>query len=136
MTDNEIIKALKCCIKRSCDKCERLKKDIPNEHDCRLDLMRISLGLIARQQAEIEILKNENMAKEAEYNDMLAQRNSVERHLEIAKSEAVKEFVERLKKHSRKMQSSDFSGDFWDAAVLVEDIDKLVKEMEGTKNEN
>ena len=51
--------------------------------------------------------------------------------LEQIKSEAYKEFAEKIKKHSRKMQSSDFSGDFWDAAVLVEDIDKLVEEMLG-----
>ena len=29
------------------------------------------------------------------------------------------------------MQSSDFSGEFWDRAVLVEDGDNLVKEMVG-----
>lgn len=45
--------------------------------------------------------------------------------------EAVKEFWDKLKTHSRKMQSSDFSGEFWDRAVLVEDGDNIVKEMEG-----
>lgn len=48
-----------------------------------------------------------------------------------SKSEAIKEFAERLTTHSRKMQSSDFSGEFWDKAVLVEDINNLVKEMVG-----
>lgn len=55
------------------------------------------------------------------------------KQLKTAKSESVKEFANKLKKHSRKMQSSDFSGDFWDEAVLVEDIDNLVKEMIGGK---
>ena len=52
-------------------------------------------------------------------------------HIDQVKTEAYKEFAERLKKHTRKMQSSDFSGEFWDKAVLVEDIDNLLKEMTG-----
>ena len=81
------------------------------------------IDLINRQQAEIERLKIENQS-------FRAAANSYKLHYSEARTEAVKEFAERLKKHSRKMQSSDFSGDFWDAAVLVEDIDSLVKEME------
>ena len=79
---------------------------------------------ITRQQTEIERLENENIAKEAEYNDMLEQRNGVEKCIETAKSEAVKEFAERLKKKA--MQKFD-----WNEYIEIEDIDNLVKEMAG-----
>ena len=63
--------------------------------------------LIKRQQAEIEKVK--------------PIYNSFEAELECAKSEAIKEFAEKLKEHY-----------FWDleqAAIFEEDIDNLVKEM-------
>ena len=47
---------------------------------------------------------------------------------------AYQELVEKIKLHSRKMQSSDFSGEFWDKAVLVTDIDNLLKEKVDKKN--
>ena len=81
------------------------------------------LDLIARKQAEIERLKNENMAKEAEYNDMLEQRNSVEEHIETAKSEAVKEFAERLK------EIFEFTDDTYECWEIEGYIDNIVKEM-------
>ena len=95
-----------------------------------LSLVNETIDLINRQKAEIERLKNENMAKEAEYNDMLEQRNSVERYLETVKSEAVKEFAERLKEKSFKtLRNYGLTKD----VVEVCDIDNLVKEMVGEK---
>ena len=40
-----------------------------------------------------------------------------------------KEYIEReeVLKHKRKMNSTDFSGEFWDEAVLCEDIWKIPK---------
>ena len=81
------------------------------------------IDLIDRQQEEIERLKIENQA-------FRSAANSYKLHYNEVRTEAIKEFANKLKKHSRKMQSSDFSGDFWEEAVLVEDIDELVKEME------
>ena len=72
MTDNEIIKSL-----------EEMA-EYPHYYE-EGQILKNVLDLIARKQAEIERLKNENMAKEAEYNDMLEQRNSVERYIETAK---------------------------------------------------
>ena len=46
-----------------------------------------------------------------------------------AQAEVIQLFVGRLKARSRKMQSSDWSGEFWDKAVLVTDIDQISKEM-------
>ena len=47
--------------------------------------------------------------------------------------EVVKEYVEReeVLKHKRKMSGADFSGEFWDKAILVEDGDNLLKELVG-----
>ena len=50
MTDNEIIKALECCMKDDCDNC-------PNGFgNCEHNLAEASLDLINRQKAEIDIL--------------------------------------------------------------------------------
>lgn len=38
-----------------------------------------------------------------------------------------REIFAEIEKHGRKMQSSDFSGDFWDIAVLMSDIAELKK---------
>ena len=48
--------------------------------------------------------------------------------------EAIKDFWSKLKTHKRKMQGSDWSGDFWDAAILVSVGDDLVREMEKENN--
>ena len=134
MTDNEIIKALEECIE--------LRFDDTEYATVRLDTLSNALDLITRQQAEIERLKNENMAKEAEYNDMLEQRNSVERYLETAKSEAVKEFAARLKNEiisdtAYGCDSNQHSG-YYDYTIKIGDIpeyiDNLVKEMVGDNN--
>ena len=56
MTDNEIIKALECCINDDCDNC-------PDTFgNCEHNAMRNALNLINRQQAEIEKLKIENQS--------------------------------------------------------------------------
>lgn len=73
-------------------------------------------NLINRQQAIIERLQTENkiLSKNADnaFQDGLNEaqdlyKKQVESEI---KSEAVKEFWDKLKKHSRKMQSSDWSG--------------------------
>lgn len=113
MTDNEIIKALECCTKTEfisdCAKCEMFAID------CKDILIENALDLINRQKAEIESLKHRKTE--------LQIRNQ---ELQHAKSEAIKEFAERLKKldvNTRMLYSS----------VVYElgedDIDTLVKEM-------
>ena len=55
MTDNEIIKALECCIEdEDCSHCPSIK-EMPY---CSNDIMVGALNLIKRQQVEIERLKN------------------------------------------------------------------------------
>ncbi len=41
------------------------------------------------------------------------------------------EFANAIKGHARKMCSSDWTGEFWDAAVLVEDINNELATMKG-----
>lgn len=124
MTDNEIIKAVEGAILNS-------KRYDSKVWPIEVYKLENALDLITRQQAEIERLKNENMAKEAEYNDMLEQRNSVEEYLETAKSEAVKEFAEKMKRyidvgHLRPPTEICFS-----ELDVVKMIDKTAEEMLG-----
>lgn len=62
MTDNEIIKALECCIAPNCAECPIFNnseiRNVPGR--CVLTLEKEALSLINRQQAEIEGLKIAN----------------------------------------------------------------------------
>ena len=92
MTDNEIIKALKCCGilgKYVCDEeCPMPNNDIRTASECRIKLNHYALTLISRQQAEIERLKIENQS-------LRGAANSYKIHYNEARAEAVKEFVEK-----------------------------------------
>lgn len=79
--DNEIIKALNVCVgmQNDCGDCPLLEYSKASD-ECMTELMSNALDLINR-------LQNDVIAREQEYEDMLHQRNSVERHLEIAKAE-------------------------------------------------
>lgn len=121
MTDKEIIKALE---KHIYD----FDKYQVAIDPCRLDKM--PLDLIKRQQAEIERLEKENDDKKNAYNDEYCLRKEwKDKCIELleekqtAKSEAVKEFAERLKSLSRWTVSDKF----W--------IDKLVEEMTDENND-
>lgn len=125
MTDKQIIKALECCSadvrENTCPKCAFYKK-----HRCSTLMLNAVSDLINRQKAEIENLKADNEMyqkvncliarqrddrdKEIEelqtqmewltgYNKNLLDANTaLSGEIEICKSEAIKEFAERLKK--------------------------------------
>ena len=80
MTDNEIIKALECCVKTEfisdCAKCEMFAID------CKDILIENALDLINRQQAEIERL-------EAQHREMCI-------GMKVLKKKAIEKFAERL----------------------------------------
>ena len=139
MTDKEIIKALEGCGSGSggCKQC-------PMFEDCRKDihaLEKYALDLINRQQAEIEYLKKviETMTNEQILSATEAKKEIDrlideidELNIEIAKlyfkkdkakAEAIKEFVERLKK---RMGYCDLP-----IVIVRHHIDNLVKEMVG-----
>ena len=104
MTDNEIIKALECCRDDTCVSCP-----ICTEGLCNGGLHKNTLDLINRQKAEIESLKHRKTE--------LQIRNQ---ELQHEKSEAIKEFAEKLK------NCFAISGDYLD---IINIIDNLVKEM-------
>lgn len=123
-TDEEIIKALERCSKG--DGCFGCAKAYMHSANCIRILETECLDLINRQKAEIKELKNYvnscKSGKEYWVKCLLEKPN-----------EAIKEFAERLKQHKRKMRGFDLNDEFWDYAVLAEDIDNLLKEMVGEK---
>lgn len=112
MSDEDIKKALECCISPlSCrDSCP-----LYNNIYCRQTLLTKALDLINRQQAEIERL-NGNLFTIS--NACMQRRN-----------EAIKEFVERLKKRAKLVARIKDNTHIW--AVTEDDIDRVDAEMVG-----
>lgn len=99
MNDNDIIKALECCIHEpiNCRYCSY-------EKPCnigRSDMQKDALDLIIRQKAEIERLNHirAELSKEIDkLRDMVAQNEGVlPRYEQLIKTEAIKKFAERMK---------------------------------------
>ena len=120
MKDKEIIKALECCYRKGGTPC----RDCPfNEfEDCNDVLMAdYVFNLINRQQEEIDNLREHLKRVCAERDARICTNNFI-------KSEAVKEFAERLKEKSFKtIRNYGLTKD----VVEVCDIDNIVKEMVG-----
>ena len=88
MTDNEIIKALECCMDKSIMSCQ----ECPIRMECHnyeTDIKKEALDLINRQKAEIEFLKNE-----------LSNIEFLNKELEIDKKD-LKAEIERLEKENQ-----------------------------------
>lgn len=110
-TKEETIKALRCCYSD-----EGLCSICPYENtitSCTQLLKRDAFNIIKNQERFIES-QNELISKLA-----LECKNSY------------KEFAEKLKQHKRKMNGFDWGGEFWDYAVLVEDIENTLIKMVG-----
>ena len=135
MTDNEIIKALECCTQQAgCSGCPFVISDeikYRGGYSCSEALRKNALDLINRQKAENEMLKDlityqkqEIKEKEQKYNqavdDMFGLIETTRKEIAEAKSEAIKEFAEKLK------NCFAISGDYLD---IINIIDNLVKEM-------
>lgn len=104
MTDEQIIKALECCSSSNVEHCRKcpLISQKDELFSCLYQKQILSLDLINRQKA-----KNE-------------------REINQIKSEAIKEFAERLKGYAIGENGSKEKAYFF---VEVQDIDNLVKEM-------
>lgn len=123
LTPEEIKKALECCVSgKNCEECSL---------NCKAPTSKDILDLINRQQAEIERLEKEN-----ERYAELEQGCYVTGYKNI-KSEAIKEFAERLKdtlatEVTVEYEIADgFFKDFFDITETFIEIDNLVKEMVG-----
>ena len=120
MTDNEIIKALDFCEGYNgvsfCNDCPLFEED-----NCIHILARETRNLINRQKAEIE-----------RYKGVI---KILEKDVKTAKSEAYKEFAERLKEGEvyMRIEFPNTRSGTETYVVLSEDIDNLVKEMDGGK---
>ena len=104
MTDNEIKKALECCMKicKDCDNCPCINNDYINVYDCKYALLKNALNLINRLKAENERLSKITRPLIAEtpeeLNHTIAQINS--RIHKMIKAR------EGLKKAQRKMEEN------------------------------
>lgn len=126
MTDNDIIKALECCgcDNYQCDNCPYAYKTCTVYKD--------SLDLINRQKVEIERLTAMLEAAE-DYLYPLPFKNAFDDELAKAKSEAIKEFAERLKN-----AFPEGNRDNKCPAIYIDDycyiIDECAEEMVGENN--
>lgn len=131
MTDNEIIKALECCLKTGhCTGCPFRSKCDKDE-----DLFNYALDLINRQQETIKTLR-----KCVEQHHIIRKdgKSPLSLLTEEIKAKAIKEFAERLKEICKKRQyviteKTNFGviNKQYLQVVDKNDIDNLVKEMVG-----
>lgn len=123
MTDNEIIKALECCLKgcnaEGCEDCPLYEK----VEDCEIEIPIIALDLINRQKSEIERLKAENEGYK--HLDTIL-RTAIDKLTANIKSEAIREFAKKLKYCVNYVHSPIGESVLYDAIGI---INSLVKEM-------
>ena len=120
MTDNEIIKALECCIigcyAEGCDDCPLYGK----VEDCDIEIPIIALDLINRQKEKIEELEKGELSKAMTFNSDTIKRCS---------AEAIKEFAEEHKKIMRSFLYNDSTDFLMKWCEYETTTDNLVKEM-------
>ena len=141
MTDDEIIKALECCDFTDIKACEECP--LYNTFDCSFVIIDKTLDLVNRQKAEIDRLNQEN--KEYSEDNRIIAYHTNQRDKEIRalhnqlnglnfmdkqiKSEAVKQFAEKLKDSADKTRIKSMETE---KVVFYMDefkLDNLVKEM-------
>ena len=127
MTDNEIIKALKCCKKAKINQdCVVLKCPCSTQYCCNIGLENLrneALNLINRQKAEINNLKAEIAEHKAMLEAFDNELVSFNKAIKTAKSEAYKEFAEKLKEfmHNKFKDLDEYEFEY----ITERDIDNL-----------
>lgn len=132
LTDEEIIKAVECCINDDCDNC-------PDTFgNCEHNAMRNAFDLIKRKDAEIERLNIEIKNKERAYNDEFCSRKEWQskcqeliKEKQIIRSKVMKElerFKETVTNAINAYYNLNYTG-YYIAGFLMEDIDNFVKEI-------
>ena len=101
MTDDEIKKALECCVEGKCQLCSLYDNDTIADN-CPTGLLKLCLDLINRQQAEIERLKIELQAMRNAANSYKAENERLLQNLQQPQSEAIKEFSKFLVSDAKK----------------------------------
>lgn len=144
MTDNEIIKALECCISNyKCRECHyKPKEHTKSTLGCSLEVVKYALDLINSQKEQIKKLENiERLAtktiekQEAEIERLQEHikhtNNVVKQVVEDTKTEAIKEFwgkliTKRIAVHSYNNTEDKPITKF---VIEISEGDNLVKEM-------
>ena len=110
---------------RNCNEC-KIRNCKWGTCNCSQITANAALGLINRQQAEIEMLENENQS-------LRVVANSYKLHYNETSAEAIKEFTERLK-NKIKTECNPYGKPTFDydtSLAIMRYIDNLVKEMVG-----
>lgn len=128
-TDEQIIKALEYCStdvrENTCPKCAFYKK-----HRCSTLMLNAVSDLINRQAAEIEELKTEIERMENQNTLLLKKKcKDINTARKITKSEAIKEFWNKLKLKSRTTYMRYKEIEYTINYVEIAEGDNLVKEM-------
>lgn len=121
MTDEQIIKALDCCHSELGNMCSICPLFDPDNDYCEDELHKNTLALINSQKARIKELEEKTSYLEESIDYSRKEYNSLLQKLQQAKSEAIKEFAEKLKKR--------FYLSAGRCVVDVYHIDSLVREM-------
>lgn len=87
--------------------------------DVRKALLMVPVENVA-PRAEVELYKRQ-------VNELEDELATTYDKLENAKAEVAREIFEEIEKHGRKVQSSDWNGEFWDVGILMRDIAELKK---------
>ena len=149
MTDNEIIKALECCVESECEGCKY-------EYDtaCKEYILHDCIRLIKQKQDEVKAYKHyydeclKDLKKANTENERLQgaidmYEEERKYHFEMSRqriAEAIKEFAERLKSTNL----YEFIEEYYENAELCYEVrqdqfeeycDNLVKEMVGDHND-
>lgn len=132
MSDEDIIKALECCKEAKLNQdCLDLECPFATEYGCNIDveeLRNAALDLINRQKAEIDRLQRDIASQKDLIESMYIGQKGL---VDYAKSNAIKEFVERLKS---KMIITHKSKEGYCVYEFDDElIDNLVKEMTESK---
>lgn len=130
MTDEQITKALECCKIGECDDCPFYGV----KEDCEVELPEDALDLINRQKVRIKELKERISYLEESIDCSRKEYNRLLQKMQQLKSEAIKEFAERLRAkaemyNSEDVEEGDLIDDLLTVGEIVEIIDNLVKEM-------
>lgn len=143
MTDKEIIKALEHCAGDgySCTGCAYDKLDYSGDyHCCDYYLKQAALGIIKRQQAEIEICAEVIERQDKEIDELNKFANErldkfTERYDRNLKAEAIKEFADSFDDELAKLRDTYFERGFKDYSLVCEVIHdylyRTLREMAG-----
>ena len=137
MTDNEIIKALKCH-KDETNNCQECTYNFGR--GCSLRLAADVLDLINRQKAEIKRLPEELKEDSRVMKQALVLVDEIKKEIavdiETAKAEAIKEFFEKLKEIASYDEIWTGEEEYVYKTIDFDEVKDLVEEMVGDTDES